>query len=40
MFVQIIEGKVSDTSGLSRQLDRQEAELRAGAAGFWAALVA
>ena len=34
MFVQIIEGKVSDTSGLRRQLDRWEAELRAGAAGF------
>ena len=34
MFVQIIEGKVSDTSGLRRQLDRWEAELRSGAAGF------
>ena len=34
MFVQIIEGKVSDTSGLRRQLDRWEAELRPGAAGF------
>ena len=34
MFVQIIEGKVSDTAGLRRQLDRWESELRAGAAGF------
>jgi hypothetical protein len=34
MFVQVIEGKVSDRSGLRRQLDRWEAELRPGAAGF------
>ncbi len=34
MFVQIIEGKVSDASGLRRQFDRWEAELRPGAAGF------
>jgi hypothetical protein len=34
MFVQVIEGKVSDTSGLRRQLDRWEADLRSGAAGF------
>ncbi len=34
MFVQVIEGKVSDKSGLHRQLDRWEAELRPGAAGF------
>lgn len=34
MFVQIIEGKVSDKSGLHRQLDRWEAEVRPGAKGF------
>ena len=34
MFVQIIEGKVSDASGLRRQLDRWEAEVRPGAVGF------
>lgn len=34
MFVQIIEGKVSDKAGLHRQMDRWEAELRPGAAGF------
>jgi len=34
MFVQVIKGKVSDTSGLHRQLDRWEAEFRPGAAGF------
>ncbi len=34
MFVQVIEGKVSDEAGLHRQLDRWEAELRPGAAGF------
>ena len=34
MFVQIIEGKVSDTAGLHRQLDRWQAEIRPGAAGF------
>jgi len=34
MFVQVIEGKVSDKAGLRRQLDRWEADLRPGAAGF------
>ncbi len=34
MFVQVIEGKVSDKSGLRRQMDRWEADLRPGAAGF------
>jgi hypothetical protein len=34
MYVQVIEGKVSDKAGLRRQLDRWEAELRPGAAGF------
>jgi hypothetical protein len=34
MFVQIIEGKVSDKSGLRRQLDRWQAEIRPGATGF------
>ena len=34
MFVQVIEGKVSDKSGLRRQLDRWNADLRPGAAGF------
>ncbi len=34
MFVQVIEGKVSDEAGLHRQMDRWEAELRPGAAGF------
>jgi hypothetical protein len=34
MFVQIIEGKVSDKAGLRRQLDRWQAEIRPGAAGF------
>jgi hypothetical protein len=34
MFVQVIEGKVSDKSGLRRQMDRWETELRPGAAGF------
>lgn len=34
MFVQVIEGKVSDKAGLRRQMDRWEAELRPGAAGF------
>ncbi|MEY2401163.1 MAG: hypothetical protein QOJ08_1274 [Ilumatobacteraceae bacterium] len=34
MFVQIIEGKVSDQAGLHRQMDRWEADLRPGAAGF------
>jgi hypothetical protein len=34
MFVQVIEGKVSDKAGLHRQMDRWEAELRPGAAGF------
>jgi hypothetical protein len=34
MFVQVIEGNVSDKAGLRRQMDRWEAELRPGAAGF------
>ena len=34
MFVQVIEGKVSDAAALRRQLDRWEAELRPGATGF------
>ena len=34
MFVQVIEGKVSDKAGLRRQMDRWEAELRPGAIGF------
>jgi hypothetical protein len=34
MFVQVIEGTVSDKAGLRRQMDRWEAELRPGAAGF------
>jgi hypothetical protein len=34
MFVQIIEGKVSDPAGLRRQLDRWQAELRPGASGY------
>jgi hypothetical protein len=34
MFVQVIEGRVSDEAGLHRQMDRWEAELRPGAAGF------
>ena len=34
MFVQVIEGKVSDKAGLHRQMERWEAELRPGAAGF------
>jgi hypothetical protein len=34
MFVQVIEGKVSDKAGLRRQMDRWGAELRPGAAGF------
>jgi hypothetical protein len=34
MFVQVIEGKVSDEAGLRRQMDRWEADLRPGAAGF------
>jgi hypothetical protein len=34
MFVQVIEGKVSDKAGLHRQMDRWEADLRPGAAGF------
>ena len=28
MFVQVIEGKVSDKAGLRRQMDRWEAEIR------------
>ena len=34
MFVQVIQGKVNDKSGLRRQLDRWQDELRPGAAGF------
>lgn len=34
MFVQVIEGKVSDKEGLRRQMERWQAELRPGAAGF------
>ncbi len=34
MFVQLIEGNVSDKVGLRRQLDRWQTELRPGAAGF------
>lgn len=34
MFVQMIEGQVADRDGLSRQLDRWDAELRPGAEGF------
>lgn len=34
MFIQVISGKVVDAEGLTRQLDRWEAELRPGAAGF------
>jgi hypothetical protein len=34
VFVQVIEGRVSDKSGLRRQLDRWQAELRPGAVGF------
>jgi hypothetical protein len=34
MFVQVIEGKVSDKSALRRQMERWEADLRPGAKGF------
>jgi hypothetical protein len=34
MFVQVIEGKVSDKAGLHRQMDRWNADIRPGAAGF------
>jgi len=34
VFVQVIEGRVSDPDALRRQLDRWDAELRAGAEGF------
>ena len=34
MFVQVIEGKVSDKAGLHRQMERWEAEIRPGATGF------
>jgi hypothetical protein len=34
MFVQVIQGKVSDKAGLRRQMDRWESDLRPGAAGF------
>ena len=34
MFVQIIKGKTKDPAGLRRQVERWEAEVRPGAAGF------
>jgi len=34
MFVQVIEGRVSDKAGLRRQMDRWETDLRPGAKGF------
>ena len=34
MFVQVVEGRVADASGLRRQLDRWMTELRPGADGF------
>lgn len=34
MFVQLIEGRVSDRDGLRRQMDRWMSELRPQAAGF------
>ena len=34
MFVQVIEGRVSDRDGLRRQMDKWESELRPGATGF------
>lgn len=34
MFVQVIEGKVSDKAGLHRQMDRWQADVRPGAVGF------
>lgn len=34
MFVQVIEGRVADREGLSRQMDRWMSELRPGAAGY------
>ena len=34
MFVQVIEGKVSDKAGLQRQMDRWQADVRPGAVGF------
>ena len=34
MFVQMMEGKVSDAAGLRRQMDQWETELRPGATGF------
>ncbi len=34
MFVQVIEGRVADREALHRQMDRWQAELRPGAAGF------
>ena len=34
MFVQLIEGRVSDADGLRRQLDKWNAELKAGADGY------
>jgi hypothetical protein len=34
MFVQVIEGRVSDREGLHRQMDKWEKDLRPGATGF------
>jgi hypothetical protein len=34
MFVQVFEGRVADSDGLRRQMDRWESELRPGATGF------
>ena len=34
MFIQTIEGKISDPAGLDRQLDKWQAELRSGAKGI------
>jgi hypothetical protein len=34
MFIQVVQGKTSDTAGLSRQNDRWEAELAPGATGY------
>ncbi len=34
MFVQVIEGRVSDREGLNRQMDKWEKDLRPGATGF------
>ncbi len=34
MFVQVIEGRVSDREGLHRQMDQWQRDLRPGATGF------